>query len=48
MEYYGKSLISVFEGFFASISKVLVLAGELGARLSFYEALRFSWYFLIP
>ena len=34
--HYGKSLISVFEEFFANIKKILILAGRLGIRLSFY------------
>ena len=32
----GKSLISVFEGVFARIKKILILAGRLGTGLSFY------------
>ena len=34
--HYGKSLISVFEKFFASVKKILILAWRLGTRLSFY------------
>ena len=34
---YGKSLISVSQEFFASINKMLILAGGLCTRLSFYE-----------
>ena len=33
----GKSLISVFQEFSASINKTFILAGRLGTRLSFYE-----------
>ena len=43
----GKSLISVFEDVFASIKKILILAGALGPRLSFYAVFTLSWYFLI-
>ena len=32
----GNGLISVFQEFFASIKKMLILAGRLGTRLSFY------------
>ena len=32
----GKSLISVFEGVFARIKKILILAGRQGTGLSFY------------
>ena len=45
--HYGKSLISIFQEFFASIDKMFNLGGRLGTRLSFYEVFRFSWYFLI-
>ena len=31
-----EKLISVFQEFFASITKIFILAGELGTRLSFY------------
>ena len=31
---YGNVLISVFQEFFASFNKILILAGRLGARLS--------------
>ena len=34
---YWRFLISVFEEFFASIDKTLILAGGLGTRLSIYE-----------
>ena len=34
--HYRKSLISVFEGFFASIGRIFSMAGGLGTRLSFY------------
>ena len=33
---YGKSWISNFQEFFGSINKVFILAGGLGAGLSFY------------
>ena len=42
-----RSFISVFQGFFSSISKVFILAGGMVAGLSFYGVLRFLWYFLI-
>ena len=32
----GKGLISVFQGFFASVGEIFILAGGLGAGLSFY------------
>ena len=35
--HYGKSLISVFQRFFASMNKILILMGKLDTRLSFYE-----------
>ena len=35
--YYRKSLISVFQEFFASIKKILIMGGRLSTRLSFYE-----------
>ena len=41
-----ESLTSLFEEFFA-IDKIFILAGGLGTRLSFYEVLWLSWYFLI-
>ena len=34
--HYGKSLVSVFQEFFASINKIFILAGGLRTRLSFY------------
>ena len=40
--HYRKSLISVFQEFFASINKVFILAGRLGTRLLFYEVLGLS------
>ena len=46
--YYGKSSISIFQQFFASISKIFILGVGLGTKLYFNEVLRFSWYFLIP
>ena len=39
--HYGKSLISVFQGFFANINNIFILAGRLDTRLLFYEVLRF-------
>ena len=45
--HYGKNLISVFQEFFASINKILILAGRLSTRLLFYEVFRVLWYFLI-
>ena len=35
--YSGKSLISTFQEFSSSVGKTFVLAGRLGAGLSFYE-----------
>ena len=35
--HHRKSLISVFQEFSDSINKTFILAGRLGARLSFYE-----------
>ena len=35
--HYGKSLISIFQEFFASTNKMSILWGRLGTRLSFYE-----------
>ena len=40
--HYVKSLISVFEEFFASINKILILAGRLATRISFYDVYTFS------
>ena len=31
--HYEKGLIAIFEQFFASIKKILILAGRLGTRL---------------
>ena len=33
----GKKLISVFQKLFASITKILILVGSLGIKLSFCE-----------
>ena len=38
--YRGKSLISVFQVFFAGINKILIFTGALGAGLLFYRVLR--------
>ena len=38
--HYVKSLISLFQGFFAS-TKILILAKTLGTRLSFYHVYTF-------
>ena len=35
--HYEKSLISLFEEFFASINKIFILAGQVGTRTSFLE-----------
>ena len=43
----GKSLISVFEDFFASIKKILILAGSLDPTIWFYEVCTLFSYFLI-
>ena len=43
---YGKSSISIFQDFFASIEKMSILGGRLSTKLSFYEVLKFFWYFL--
>ena len=40
--HYGKFSISIFQELFASIKKNFRLGGGLGARLIFYEFLRFS------
>ena len=45
--HYGKDLMSVLQHLFASINKIFILAGRLGARLSFYKVLRLFWYILI-
>ena len=37
MAHYGKSLISIFQEFPASINKIFILAGQLGTMLSFYD-----------
>ena len=37
MAHYGKNLISVFQQFFASVDKIIILAERLGTTLSFYE-----------
>ena len=37
MMHYMESLISIFQGFFANIDKIFILAGRLDPRLSFYE-----------
>ena len=34
---YGKSLISIFQRFFAKIDKFFIFAGGLHTRVSFYE-----------
>ena len=34
---YGKSLISIFQEFFARINKVFILAGRLHTKVLFYE-----------
>ena len=47
MEKYGNILISIFQHFFPSISESFILGERMGARLQFYEVLRFSWPFLI-
>ena len=43
----GGSSISVFQGIYAGIGGEFQLGVGLGARLSFYQVLEFSWYFLI-
>ena len=45
--HYGKTLVSVFQEFFASVNKTFILAGRLSTWLSFYEIYTLSWYFLI-
>ena len=32
----GRDLVAIFRDFFASISGILILAGGMGTRLSFY------------
>ena len=46
---YGKSLISVFQEFFASINKVFIWQGDwaLGYHSIRFKNLALSWYFLI-
>ena len=39
---YVKVLISIFQQSFASINKIFILGGALGARLKFCEVLGFS------
>ena len=39
---YGKNLIAIFEEFFATIGKILILVGGLGTRLSFCEVYTLS------
>ena len=39
---YRKSSISIFQYFFVSIEKMLILGARLGTRLQFYEVLRSS------
>ena len=34
---HGKSLLSVFQEFYASINNIFILPWRLGTRLSFYE-----------
>ena len=45
--HYGRSLISAFQEFFASVNKTFILAGRLDTRLSFYEVQTLSRYFMI-
>ena len=33
----GEGFIAIFRNFFASIGKILILAGGIGTRLSFFE-----------
>ena len=40
--HYWKSLIFVFQEFFASISKIFILAGGLGTGLLFFRVLGLS------
>ena len=42
-----EKLSSIFREFFASISKISILAGRLGTGLSSYGVLTLSWYFQI-
>ena len=37
MGHHNQSLIAIFRDFFASTSKIFILAGDLDTRLSFYE-----------
>ena len=39
---YRKIPISIFQEFFASVDKILILEAGLSARLQFYEVLRSS------
>ena len=43
---YGKSLISVFQEFSASINKIFILAVTMSTRLLFYEVFKFLKIFL--
>ena len=43
-----KGLIDVFRDFFASISEALILAGWVGAGLSYYGVGAFSWCSVVP
>ena len=43
---YGKSSISNFKEFFASIEKILILGGRRSTSLLFSEVVKSSWYFL--
>ena len=35
--HYGKGFIAISQDFFASINTIFILAGRMGARLSFLE-----------
>ena len=47
MVHYGKGLISVFQEFFASIKKVVILVERQGTGLLFYKVLRISQFLTI-
>ena len=41
MVYYGKNLVSIFKGLFASIDKIFVLGRKLSSRLNLFKCLKF-------
>ena len=47
MAHCGKSLIYIFQEFFAMIGKIFILVGGMRTGVSFYRVWKLSWYFLI-